>query len=87
MSAAGRKRRQSLRPICYINMTAFLSIQVALLFLFIAAVHVNWHDLPMNSTDNPKADHPVSLRGANRADAMIVAFRETVMFGWGMRKW
>jgi hypothetical protein len=41
----------------------------------------------MNSTDNPEADHPVSMRGANRADAMIVAFRETVMFGWGMRKW
>jgi biopolymer transport protein ExbD/biopolymer transport protein TolR len=27
----------------------------------------------MNSTDNPKADHPVSMRGANREDAMIVA--------------
>jgi biopolymer transport protein TolR len=73
MSAAGQKRRQSLRPICYIDMTAFLSIQVALLFLFIGSVSANWHDLPMNSTANPTANHPVRMRGANREDAMIVA--------------
>jgi len=72
MSAAGRKRRQSLRPICYLDMTAFLSIQVALLFAFIATVN-NWHDLPGNSTDNPTANHPVRMRGANREDAMILA--------------
>jgi biopolymer transport protein ExbD len=73
MSAAGRKRRQSLRPICYIDMTAFLSIQVALLFLFIGAVNAGWHDLPSNGTTNPRVDHPVPMRGANREDAMIVA--------------
>jgi hypothetical protein len=57
MSAAGRKRRQSLRPICYIDTTAFLSIQVALLFFFIGAVHTGWHDLPINATPNPTANH------------------------------
>ena len=58
-------------------MTAFLSIQVALLFLFIGAVHIGWHDLPMNATANPSANHPVRMRGANRDDAMIVAVQRS----------
>lgn len=77
MSLAGRKRRATLRPICEINVTAFLSIQVALLFMFFAAVN-NWHDLGSgNSTDNPKVVHPTSMRGAIREDAMIVAVQRT----------
>jgi biopolymer transport protein ExbD len=76
MSAAGKKRRASLKPICHIDMTAFLSIQLVLLFMFMIVVS-DWHDLPLNTTANPVADHPVLMRGANREDAMIVAVQRT----------
>jgi len=84
MSAAGKNRRASLKPICHIDMTAFLSIQLVLLFTFIIAVSSYWHDLPSNTTDNPKVDHPVPMRGANREDAIIVAVQRngTVWLGY-----
>jgi biopolymer transport protein ExbD len=77
MSLAGRKRRQSLRPICEINMTAFLSIQVALLAMFMGPA-ISFPDLPRGpSTDLAKVAHPVAMRAANREDAMVVAVMRT----------
>jgi biopolymer transport protein ExbD/biopolymer transport protein TolR len=77
MSWAGRKRRQSLRLICEINVTAFLSIQLALLAMFMA-LPMSYHDLPKGpSTDLAKVAHPVSMRAADREDAMVVAVMRT----------
>jgi biopolymer transport protein ExbD/biopolymer transport protein TolR len=77
MSAAGKKRRASLKPICYIDMTAFLSIQAVLLAMFMAPV-ISYPDLPHGpSTDLAKVDHPVSMRTASREDAMVVAVMRT----------
>ena len=71
MSLAGRKRRQSLKLICEINMTAFLSIQLALLSMFMVVVP----DANMSriSVDLAKVDHPVSMRVADREDAIVIA--------------
>lgn len=77
MSVEGRKRRQSLRPICEINVTAFLSIQLALLAMFMA-LPMPYHDLPKRpSTDLAKVAHPVPMSMADREDAMIVAVLRT----------
>ena len=57
-----------------IDMSGFLSIQTALLSMFIFLAN-NWHDLPMNSTDLPKAVHSVSMPKANREDAIIIAIQ------------
>ena len=77
MSLAGRKRRALLRPICEINVTAFLSIQAALLAMFMAPV-VNYPDLPRAiSVDQAKVAHPTPMRAADREDAMIVAVMRT----------
>jgi biopolymer transport protein TolR len=77
MSVAGRKRRPSLRLICEINVTGFLSIQVALLAMFMA-LPMPYHDLPKRpSTDLAKVAHSVSMTAADREDAMIVAVMRT----------
>jgi biopolymer transport protein ExbD len=72
MCSAGQIRRRSLKPICYIDMTAFLSIQLVLLFMFMIVAN-DRPDLPSNTTDNPKVLHPIPMRGANREDAIILA--------------
>jgi biopolymer transport protein ExbD len=76
MSLAGRKRRQSLRLICGINVTAFLSIQVALLSIFLPI----FPDRNMGrlSTDLAKVNHPVQIRGSDREDAMVISVMRTV---------
>jgi biopolymer transport protein ExbD/biopolymer transport protein TolR len=77
MSSAGQIRRRSLKPICYIEMTAFLSIQLVLLFMFMMAT-ASYPDLPRGpSADLPKVGHPVLMRAANREDAMVVALERT----------
>jgi len=53
-------------------MTAFLSIQLVLIFMFIAVV-IDRPDLPMNGTDLPKVGHLAPMLVANREDAMVVA--------------
>jgi len=53
-------------------MTAFLSIQLVLLFMFMVAAS-DRPDLPSNGTDLPKVTHSVGMPGANRDDAMVVA--------------
>lgn len=67
-----RNRKQSTELICRIDMTAFLSIQLVLLFTFIAQVS-NHPDLPRNGTDLPKVTHAVAMQGANREDALVLA--------------
>ena len=67
-----RTRRTEL--ICRIDMTAFLSIQLVLIFSFLAALATS-PDLPMNSTDAVTVVHPVSMPTANREDAIIVVIR------------
>jgi biopolymer transport protein ExbD len=77
MSVAGRKRRQSLRLICEINVTAFLSIQAALLAMFMV-LPASYHDLPTRpSVDLAKVAHPVSMGAADRENAMVVAVMRT----------
>jgi biopolymer transport protein TolR len=65
-------------------MTAFLSIQVVLLFMFMGIAR-SYPDLPRNgSADLPKVDHPVLMRAANREDALVIAVQRTgdVWFGY-----
>jgi biopolymer transport protein TolR len=77
MSSAGQKRRRSLRPICYIDMTGFLSIQLVLLFMFMG-IATSYPDPPRSgSADLPKVDHPLLMRAANREDALVVAIQRT----------
>jgi biopolymer transport protein ExbD len=52
-------------------MTAFLSIQAVLLFLFMPVVPDEGN--ARISVDQAKVSHPVSMRAADREDAMIVA--------------
>jgi biopolymer transport protein ExbD len=79
MSLAGRKRRQSLRLICEINVAAFLSIQMVLLLLLLfMELPASYHDLPKQpSVDLARAGHPVPMRAADREDAMVVAVMRT----------
>ena len=77
MSLAGRNRRASLKLICVINMTAFLSIQAALLAMFMV-LPMSYHDLPKGpSVDLAKVGHPALMRAAEREDAMVVAVMRT----------
>jgi biopolymer transport protein ExbD len=55
-------------------MTAFLSIQIVLLFLFVVAL-ADRPDLPMNTTDAVAVAHAVPMPSANREDAIIVAIQ------------
>jgi biopolymer transport protein ExbD/biopolymer transport protein TolR len=59
-------------PICRIDVTAFLSIQLALLFAFMGIV-AGSPDLPKHAVDLPKANHAVEMRGADREDSLVVA--------------
>ena len=59
--------------ICRIDMTAFLSIQLVLLFSLMATAY--GPDLPMNGTDLAKAAHPVAMPTANREDVITVAIQ------------
>jgi biopolymer transport protein ExbD len=77
MSWAGRKPR-SLRPICDINVAAFVGIMMALFVMF--ASPQLWDLLEPNrggSTDWPHARHPRDLREANRTDAICIAVQRT----------
>jgi biopolymer transport protein TolR len=65
---------KSAGPICRIDVTGFLSVQLALLFAFIGVI-AGRPDLPRNAVDLSKANHAVEMRGADREDALIVAIQ------------
>jgi biopolymer transport protein TolR len=80
-------RRIHKRPtelICRIDMTAFLSIQVVLLSMFMG--RINEHgDLSSTSVDLARVVHSVAMRGALREDALLVAVQRDgrIWFGTG----
>ena len=55
-----------------IDMTAFASIMLIFLLIFMVPV-VYFHDLSPRGGDLARVAHPVVMRGADREDAMIVA--------------
>jgi biopolymer transport protein TolR len=60
--------------ICGIDVTAFVSVMLVLVFTFmIGKIFDTFH--PGNSVDLAKVSSPVSMRGANREDATIVSIR------------
>jgi biopolymer transport protein ExbD len=61
--------------ICEINVTAFLSIQLALLSMFLPIVPDR--DMGRISVDLAKVNHPASMRSADREDAVVVAVMRT----------
>jgi biopolymer transport protein ExbD/biopolymer transport protein TolR len=67
-----RNQKKPTELICRIDVSAFLSIQLVLLFVLMVAVN-DRTDLPRNSTDQPKVVHAVPMPGAMRENAMIVA--------------
>ena len=77
MSLAGRKRRQSLRPICEINVAAFAGIQLVLWCTIISPDLRFFQDFRQPTTDLAKMIHAESMRAANREDALIVAVERT----------
>jgi biopolymer transport protein TolR len=85
MYSAGKRRRQTLMPICYIDMTSFLSVQLVLLFMFMV-VASDRPDLPSNTTANPRVGHAVPMRGALREDALVVAVQRTGDVWLGYKK-
>jgi biopolymer transport protein ExbD/biopolymer transport protein TolR len=72
MSLAGKKRRQSLRPICEINVAAFAGIQLVLWYILISP-DVKFQDFIRPTADLAKVAHAESMRAANREDALVVA--------------
>jgi biopolymer transport protein TolR len=77
-----RNHRKPTELICRMDVTAFLSIQLVLLFILMVGVS-DRPDLPTNGTDQPKVAHFVPMPGANREDAMLVAVQRDgrVWFG------
>jgi biopolymer transport protein TolR len=67
-----RQRKTRNELICRIDMTAFLSIQLVLLFLFMNSIGSR-PDLPRNSVDLASVAHPVLMPGADKEDAIVVA--------------
>jgi biopolymer transport protein ExbD len=67
---------KSARPICRIDVTAFAGVMFALVAMFLlpAAIVV---DSPRTAggvpVDMAKSSHPITMRGANREDALLVA--------------
>lgn len=60
------------KPICRIDVTGFLSIQVVLLVLFMA-YYGTYDDLPTHVTvDLFKAHHSINMPAADHEDALIV---------------
>jgi biopolymer transport protein TolR len=55
-------------------MTAFLSIQLVLIFSFIGAL-ANQPDLPMNTADTVSVAHPVPMPAADREDAIMIVIQ------------
>jgi len=70
MRKSGRKPTDL---ICRINVTGFLSIQVALLAMLFATTAPHRPTLPTSrSVDLAKVDHAVPMPGARREDALVV---------------
>lgn len=63
------ERSNATKLICRIDVTAFLSVLLVLLFIFMFDIYQP--DLPPG-VDLPRVSHPVLMRGANREDAMLV---------------
>ena len=68
-----KSERKPTDLICRINVTGFLSIQVALLAMFIAMAAPHPPTLPTSKTvDLAKVEHAVPMPGARREDALVV---------------
>jgi biopolymer transport protein TolR len=68
-----KSQRKPTELICRINVTGFLSIQVALLAMFLATTVPHRSTLPTGrSVDLAKVDHAVPMPGARREDALVV---------------
>jgi biopolymer transport protein ExbD len=66
-------------------MTAFVSIQLVLLFVFMVAVSAG-PDLPTDTTDDPHVLHFTPMAGANREDAIIVSVQRDGRLWLGYRE-
>lgn len=64
------RKRDRNKLICRIDVTGFLSIQVALLAAFMAAAAFDVHPRPV---DLFKAHHSIPMAKADREDALIIA--------------
>lgn len=53
------------------DVSAFLSILLVLLFGVFLAPVMNWPDLHSGTADLPKVLNPIPMRGANREDAIV----------------
>src|SRR5690348_5329380 len=68
--------RKHFRPMgfrCYIDVSAFLSVMIALLSMFIADSIPHAHDRP--SVTLPETEHETPMSRAQRFDALTVAVR------------
>jgi biopolymer transport protein ExbD len=78
MSTAGRKRRQSLRPIYEINVAAFAAIMLALFAMFVLpGMWPLFSPKRGGSVDWPHVRRPHEMRGANRTDAIWITVERT----------
>ena len=79
MPVAGRKRRQSLRLICEINVAAFAGIMLALFAMFVQMwpLFVPETGGYRTAVDLAHVPHPRDMREANRADAIWVAVQRS----------
>lgn len=68
----GNHRRSGL--ICNIDVTAFASVMLVLLWMFMV-IHqphgIDWHN-NWPPIDMARVGHPISMRGADREDALVV---------------
>jgi biopolymer transport protein TolR len=68
-----RARHRPNQLISGIDVTAFVSIMLALVAMFILPARMVMHPWRGVSADLPRVSHPVSMEGADKEDAMIVA--------------
>ena len=64
--------RGSVKPISKIDVSAFGSVLLFLLVLFMVP-ELMYVDLPRNIVDLPKVSHPLSMPHARREDAILIA--------------
>jgi biopolymer transport protein ExbD len=71
VSPAWRKECRSNELICYINVTGFVSVMLVLLVVTFMSTNLKCLCRPVGY-DLAKVDSPVSMRGADREDALLV---------------
>lgn len=73
LSPFWRPRSRANYLICYIDVTAFVSVMLVFLFTFMVRVPICSWSISQRPVDMARVDSPISMAGADREDAMLIA--------------